>query len=83
MFLDTCYNFSGFSDVTVPTIELHFANDTTITLDKTGILWEDCLAFDGSGDSFPFSVIGNVQQHSLEVVYDLVNELIGFRPGAC
>ncbi|CAL5038236.1 unnamed protein product [Urochloa decumbens] len=81
--LDTCYNFTGLSNVTVPTVSLTFDGGATIDLDvPNGILLEDCLAFvgDGSDDT---GIIGNVNQRTFEVLYDSGRGRVGFRPGAC
>ncbi|CAN6214160.1 unnamed protein product [Urochloa humidicola] len=81
--LDTCYNFTGFSNVTVPTVSLTFDGGATIDLDvPSGILVEDCLAFvgDGSDDT---GIIGNVNQRTFEVLYDSGRRRVGFRPRAC
>ncbi|KAL6909706.1 hypothetical protein ACP4OV_001365 [Aristida adscensionis] len=49
--LDTCYNFTGFSNVTVPTVSLSFSGGATIDIDPSGVLLEGCLAFaDGVRD---------------------------------
>ncbi|CAL9170827.1 unnamed protein product [Musa hybrid cultivar] len=79
--LDTCYDFSGHETITIPKVALHF-DGVTLDLDTSGILRHDCLAFAGyEGGSF--GIIGNVQQQTFEVVYDLGNERIGFVPQAC
>ncbi|XP_004966942.2 aspartyl protease family protein At5g10770 [Setaria italica] len=81
--LDTCYNFTGFSNVTVPTVSLTFDGDVTIDLDApSGILLDDCLAFVGAG-SDDTGIIGNVNQRTFEVLYDSGRGHVGFRPGAC
>jgi hypothetical protein len=82
--LDTCYNLTGFSNVTVPTVSLTFDGDATIDLDvPNGILLEGCLAFQEAGpDDFP-GILGNVNQLTFEVLYDVGNGKIGFRAGAC
>ncbi|RLM54540.1 protein ASPARTIC PROTEASE IN GUARD CELL 2-like [Panicum miliaceum] len=71
--LDTCYNFTGYSNVTV-TIDLDVPN---------GILLEDCLAFHESGPDVGLGIIGNVNQRTLEVLYDAGRGKVGFRSGAC
>jgi hypothetical protein len=48
--LNTCYNLTGFSNVTVPTVALTFEGGATMDLDvPNGILLEGCLAFQESG----------------------------------
>ena len=44
--LDTCYNFTGNSNVTVPTVALTYDGGVTIDLDvPSGVLLDGCLAF--------------------------------------
>ncbi|KAJ1259125.1 hypothetical protein BS78_10G129600 [Paspalum vaginatum] len=82
--LDTCYNFTGFSNVTVPTVSLTFDGGATIDLDvPSGILLEDCLAFVGGSSDREVGIIGNVNQRTFEVLYDSGRGHVGFRPGAC
>ncbi|PAN24551.1 hypothetical protein PAHAL_4G232500 [Panicum hallii] len=82
-YLDTCYNFTGFSNKTVPTVSLTFDGGVTIDLDNpSGILLEGCLAFVG-GSSDDAGIIGNVNQRTFEVLYDSGRGHVGFRPGAC
>jgi len=81
--LDTCYNFTGVSNVTVPTVSLTFDGGVTIDLDvPDGILLEGCLAFVG-GSSDDAGIIGNVNQRTFEVLYVSGRGHVGFRPGAC
>ncbi|XP_064997465.1 aspartyl protease family protein At5g10770 isoform X1 [Musa acuminata AAA Group] len=79
--LDTCYDFSGYETITVPKVALLF-DGVTMDLDISGILMHGCLAFTGYKGG-RFGIIGNVQQQTFEVVYDLGNERIGFVPQAC
>ncbi|KAJ3679050.1 hypothetical protein LUZ60_017061 [Juncus effusus] len=86
--LDTCYDLTGYSSVTTPTIALLFAGGTTMNLDSAGIMYANgisqvCLAFAGNDDPSDFAIIGNVQQRKLNVVYDVSKKLVGFGPGSC
>ena len=82
--LDTCYNFTGYSSVTVPRVALTFSGGATIDLDvPNGILVKDCLAFRESGPDVGLGIIGNVNQRTLEVLYDAGRGIVGFRAGAC
>nr|CAB3470405.1 unnamed protein product [Digitaria exilis] len=82
--LDTCYNFTGYSNVTVPKIAFEFSGGGTIDLDvPNGILLDDCLAFQESGPDDGLGIIGNVNQRTLEVLYDVGRGKVGFRAGAC
>ena len=81
--LDTCYDFAGVFVVRVPRVALVFDGNAVVELDPSGILFNDCLAFaPTSGDGLP-GVIGNVQQRTIEVLYDVGGGAVGFRRGAC
>ncbi|CAL5052587.1 unnamed protein product [Urochloa decumbens] len=82
--LDTCYNLTGYESVTVPTVSLTFRGGATVELDAaSGLLLDGCLAFwTTDGDEYT-GVIGNVNQRTIEVLYDLPGARVGFRTGAC
>lgn len=82
--LDTCYDFTGFDNVTVPTVSLTFRGGATVDLDaSSGVLLDGCLAFWGiKGDEYT-GVIGNVNQRTIEVLYDVPGRKVGFRTSAC
>ncbi|GJM99938.1 hypothetical protein PR202_ga17081 [Eleusine coracana subsp. coracana] len=82
--LDTCYNFAGHSNVTVPKVSLTFNGGATIDLDvPSGVLIDDCLAFVGGNSDNTIGIIGNVNQRTFEVLYDTGRGNVGFRSGAC
>lgn len=82
--LDTCYNFTGYRNVTVPKVALTFSGGTTIDLDvPSGVLLEGCLAFVGATTDNTIGIIGNVNQRTFEVLYDSGRGNVGFRAGAC
>ncbi|KAL6909709.1 hypothetical protein ACP4OV_001368 [Aristida adscensionis] len=81
--LDTCYNFTGFSNVTVPTVSLSFSGGATIDIDPSGVLLEGCLAFAHGVSDGGNGLIGTVNQRTLEVLYDSSKWHVGFRSGAC
>lgn len=82
--LDTCYNFTGFDSVVVPTVSLTFRGGATVELDAaSGVMLNGCLAFWGTGGDKYTGVIGNVNQRTIEVLYDMPGAKVGFRPGAC
>ncbi|XP_008811141.2 aspartyl protease family protein At5g10770-like [Phoenix dactylifera] len=86
--LDTCYDFTGYETVSVPTVELVFGGGTSINLDFAGILYvakvsQACLAFAGNGDVSDVTIIGNVQQRRVNVVYDIPKKQIGFGAKSC
>jgi hypothetical protein len=83
--LDTCYNISdvGGDDFKVPSVSLVFERGATVELDRSGIILRGCLAFASTGDDESAGIIGNVQQRTIEVLYDIGGGAVGFRRGAC
>ncbi|GJN22060.1 hypothetical protein PR202_gb09591 [Eleusine coracana subsp. coracana] len=81
--LDTCFDFSGQTTISVPPVSLVFAGGAVVDLDVSGILLENCLAFTANDDDGSFGIIGNVQQRTFEVLYDVGGGSFGFRAGAC
>ncbi|KAF4358563.1 hypothetical protein F8388_014334 [Cannabis sativa] len=86
--LDTCYDLSKYKSVTIPKIGFFFGGGTTVDLDATGILYASkisqvCLAFAGNGDDGDVAIFGNVQQKTLQVVYDIGGGRIGFGTSGC
>lgn len=79
--LDTCYNFTDYGTVTLPTVSLTFSGGATLKLDAPGFLSSGCLAFaTNSGDGDP-AILGNVQQRSFAVRFD--GSSVGFMPHSC
>ncbi|XP_010259084.1 PREDICTED: aspartyl protease family protein At5g10770-like [Nelumbo nucifera] len=86
--LDTCYDLSGYNTVTIPTITLHFGGGTGLAVDSSGILVvaslsQVCLAFAGNSDPSDVAILGNKQQQTFEVVYDVTGGKLGFGAGGC
>ncbi|CAL5019321.1 unnamed protein product [Urochloa decumbens] len=81
--LTTCFDFRGQNNVTIPTVALVFSGGAVVNLDASGILLDDCLAFAGNNDDRSLGIIGNVQQRTFEVLYDVGGSSVGFRAGAC
>ncbi|CAL5050519.1 unnamed protein product [Urochloa decumbens] len=81
--LDTCYDFAGAFFVVPPRIELVFERGNVLELDRTGVLFHDCLAFAANRDDRMPGIIGNLQQQTMEVLYDVGAGAVGFRRGAC
>ncbi|KAJ1441322.1 Xylanase inhibitor, C-terminal [Sesbania bispinosa] len=86
--LDTCYDLSGYSVVSIPKINFAFGGGVTVELAPQGILYvasrkQVCLAFAANGDDSDVTIFGNVQQKTLEVVYDVGGGRIGFGVGGC
>ena len=90
-FLDTCYNFTGHAALQVPSVALVFAGGATVSLDVSGVLVKlgsdepnvACLAFTSSGDDTPTGILGNQQQKTFAVVYDVANQRVGFGAKGC
>ncbi|CAI9784767.1 unnamed protein product [Fraxinus pennsylvanica] len=86
--LDTCYNFNKYTTVHIPKIVFTFGGNVKVDLAFSGILIainssNVCLAFAENSDASDVGIIGNVQQKTLEVVYDVAGGQLGFAPGGC
>ncbi|VAI69166.1 unnamed protein product [Triticum turgidum subsp. durum] len=82
--LDTCYDLTRFPEVNVPKVSLVFAGGATLELEPASIMLDGCLAFTASpGGHGSIGFIGNVQQQTYEVLYDVGSGSVGFRSGAC
>ncbi|CAL5045385.1 unnamed protein product [Urochloa decumbens] len=79
--LDACYDLAG--AFVPPRIELVFERGNVLELDRTGVLFHDCLAFAANRDDRMPGIIGNLQQQTMEVLYDVGAGAVGFRRGAC
>ncbi|KHM99525.1 Aspartic proteinase nepenthesin-1 [Glycine soja] len=85
---DTCYDFSGYKEISVPKIDFEFAGGVTVELPLVGIFYvvsaqQVCLAFAANGNENDITIFGNVQQKTLEVVYDVEGGRIGFGAAEC
>ncbi|CBI21179.3 hypothetical protein VitviT2T_004949 [Vitis vinifera] len=84
--LDTCYNLKGCGgrNIKLPEIVLHFVGEVDVSLHPSGILWANgdltqaCLAFARKSNPSHVTIIGNRQQVSLKVVYDIEGGRLGF-----
>lgn len=86
--LDTCYDLSKYTTVTIPTISFSFSGSVEVNLEARGIMYANsqsqvCLAFAGNSDASDVAIFGNVQQKTLEVVYDAAGGRVGFAPKGC
>ncbi|MBA0622529.1 hypothetical protein Godav_008062 [Gossypium davidsonii] len=86
--LDTCYDFTKFSSVSVPKISIFFSGGVEVPIAAKGILYVNaisqvCLAFAGNTDDTEVGIFGNTQQKTLQVVYDGVGGKLGFATGGC
>ncbi|WZY74674.1 hypothetical protein YC2023_021058 [Brassica napus] len=83
--LDTCFDLSGLKTVTIPKVAFSFSGGAVVELGSTGVLYafkmsQVCLAFAGNSDDTNAAIFGNVQQQTLEVVYDGAGGRVGFAP---
>ncbi|RAL48507.1 hypothetical protein DM860_005931 [Cuscuta australis] len=86
--LDTCYDLSNYTTVTVPKISLVLSGAVSLDLPFAGILmangaWQVCLAYAGNGDAGDMGILGNTQQQTFEVVYDVAGGKLGIGAGGC
>lgn len=86
--LDTCFKGSVKSMSAVPEIQLIFLGGADLSLKVQNTLIEiekgtTCLAIAGSSGYAPIAIIGNYQQQTFKVAYDVANSKIGFAVGGC
>uniref|UniRef100_A0ACD5YBT9 Uncharacterized protein n=1 Tax=Avena sativa TaxID=4498 RepID=A0ACD5YBT9_AVESA len=81
--LDTCFNLTGVPNIRVPRVALVFDRGVAVDLHPSGIIQYGCLAFASNRGNRSAGIIGNVQQRTLEVLYDVAGGAVGFRRGAC
>ncbi|KAL1544668.1 aspartyl protease family protein-like protein [Salvia divinorum] len=86
--LDTCYDLSGHTSVSIPIISFTFGGNVKLDLDPTGILVAVaksrlCLAFAGNSDASSVAIYGNTQQKTFEVLYDVGAGKVGFGAAGC
>jgi len=92
---DTCYNFTGLQELTVPLVEFKFGNGDSLLIDGDQMLYYDipsegpftvtCLAFStlDVDDDDVSAVIGAYSLATTEVVYDVAGGTVGFIPESC
>ncbi|CAL0309163.1 unnamed protein product [Lupinus luteus] len=87
--LDTCFKGSVKTmSIAVPEIQLIFHGGADLSLKAHNTLIEiengtTCLAFSVSSRLIPIAIIGNYQQQTIKVAYDVANSKVGFAPGGC
>ncbi|TXG67556.1 hypothetical protein EZV62_008831 [Acer yangbiense] len=86
--IETCYDFSKSSSVTVPEISFFFKDGTVVGIPgKYGLIeyssTQSCLGFQESYAGDKYSIIGNSVQRTMEVVYDVAGQRVGFAPNGC
>ncbi|KAM6585495.1 hypothetical protein CsatB_012497 [Cannabis sativa] len=84
--LDTCFKGSPSAvSAAVPHIQLLFQGGAGLNLGPKNLILEaekgvTCLAFAASNE---YAIIGNRQQQTYKVAYDISKSRIGFAPGGC
>ena len=88
--LDTCYDLTGQQgpSVALPAVSLVFRGGACLDVDASGILYvadasQACLAFAANDADDDVAIVGNTQQKTYGVLYDLARKVVGFAPGAC
>ena len=87
--LDTCYDLSNYTTITIPVISFYFGGNVQVPINALGILYagggisQICLAFAGNGDDSDVGIFGNIQQQTMNVVYDVVGGKVGFGLNGC
>jgi len=87
--LDTCYDLTGYQgSIALPAVSLVFQGGACLDVDASGILYvadvsQACLAFAANDDDTDMTIVGNTQQKTYSVLYDLGKKVVGFAPGAC
>ncbi|KAL6909876.1 hypothetical protein ACP4OV_001535 [Aristida adscensionis] len=82
--LDTCFQGQA-SRLRAPSVDMAFAGGATLKLAMWNVLIDvddstTCLAFAPTDST---AIIGNTQQQTFSVVYDIAQSKIGFAPGGC
>lgn len=88
--LDTCFNLTGYEDVSIPTIRMHFEGNAEMNVDAAGIFYlvkqdasQVCLALASLSDEYEMGIIGNYQQRNQRVIYDAKLSKVGFAGEPC
>ncbi|XP_044463308.1 aspartyl protease AED1-like [Mangifera indica] len=83
--MDTCYNLAWYDlSSVVSSMILHFENSVDLNLDHDSVVLSEsesqvCLAFAEDTET----IIGNHQQRNVNILYDIVDEILGFSRGSC
>ncbi|KAH0934462.1 hypothetical protein HID58_011579 [Brassica napus] len=86
--LDTCYTLPSLENVRLPTILFSFGGGTVVELDPVGMLYvfdvsQACFPFVGNDNDDDIAIFGNVQQRTMQIVYDGLGGRVGFAPNGC
>ncbi|CAK7336345.1 unnamed protein product [Dovyalis caffra] len=90
LILDTCFNLSGYQEVEIPNIKMHFEGNAELNVDVTGVFYfvktdasQVCLAIASLSYENEVAIIGNQQQKNQRVIYDTKRSMMGFAGEAC
>ena len=86
--LDTCYDFTGHNTISIPKISIIFQGNVSLDVHVSGILYvakisQICLAFAGNDNASDLAILGNAQQKTYEIVYNVARGVIGFGRDGC
>ncbi|KAK9280995.1 hypothetical protein L1049_003886 [Liquidambar formosana] len=88
--LDTCFNLSGYQEVNIPIMRMHFEGNTQLNVDVTGVFYfvktdasQVCLALASLLYEDEIMIIGNYQQKNIRVIYDTKGSKLGFAEETC
>lgn len=86
--LDTCFKGNARDIEAVPEVQIVFQGGAALPLKGHNSLIEfeegvTCLAIAGNSGNTPIAIIGNYQQQTIDVAYDVSNSRIGFAAGGC
>ncbi|KAL3627190.1 hypothetical protein CASFOL_028553 [Castilleja foliolosa] len=87
--LDACF-VGGLDEIStvVPRVQLIFQGGAELNLAPQNVLIEvekgtTCLSFAGNSNLRDISIIGNQQQQTFDILYDIASSKIGFASGGC
>lgn len=87
--LDTCFDFSAYKELQVPTLKLQFEG-VEVRVHVSGMFYfvkkdasQVCLALASLSSDDEMEIIGNYQQKNLRIVYDTQESKLGFAEEAC
>ncbi|CAM9003306.1 unnamed protein product [Rhodiola kirilowii] len=86
--MDTCYNLTAYANFTAPEIVLQLEKSREVRLDPSAVVWIEsssqvCLAFAGNKQETDQAIIGNHQQRTLNILYDIRAMELAFGSQGC
>lgn len=86
--MDTCYNLETYDNFTAPEMVLQLEGSREVRLHSSAVLWREnnsqvCLAFAGNEREIDKGIIGNHQQRSLNILYDIRAKELAFASQGC